>query len=134
MSKTRDEIAHFAFAGVAGLLTDVAVLYLALALGLGFYAGRAASFLAAVFVTWRLNRRYAFRATASTTPWREWWAYLATMMGGGAFNYAAYSALIVFGPRGPLLPMLAVAAGGLAGMTANFVGAKFLVFRRRPSP
>src|SRR4051794_19224508 len=107
MSKTLNEIVRFAFSGVVGLLTDVAVLYVALACGLGFYAGRLTSFLAAVFMTWQLNRRYAFRAAASAmTPWREWWSYLATMIGGGAFNYAAYSAFIAFGPRGPLLPML----------------------------
>jgi putative flippase GtrA len=135
MSKACNEILRFGFVGVVGLLTDVAVLYLALGLGLGAHAGRVASFLAAVFVTWQLNRRYVFHAAVpAMTPWREWWTYLATMMGGGTFNYAAYSALIAFGPRGPLLPMLAVAAGGLAGMTVNFLSAKFVVFRRGPSP
>jgi putative flippase GtrA len=135
MARACDEILRFAFVGIIGLLTDVTVLYLALALGLGFHTGRVVSFLAAVLVTWQLNRRYVFRVPVSTmTLWGEWWTYLASMMGGGAFNYAAYSALIAFGPRGPLLPMLAVAAGGLAGMTVNFLSAKFVVFRRGPSP
>jgi putative flippase GtrA len=126
---------RFGCVGVVGLLADVAILYLALALGLGFYAGRVVSFLGAVFVTWQLNRRYVFHAARSAmSPWREWWTYLASMMGGGAFNYAGYSALIAFGPRGPLLPMLAVAAGSLAGMTVNFLSAKFLVFGRGPFP
>jgi putative flippase GtrA len=132
--KEYEEILRFAFVGIVGLLTDVAALYLALALGLGFHVGRVASFLAAVFVTWQLNRRYVFNAAVPrVTAWREWWTYLAAMMGGGAFNYAAYSALIAFGPPGPLLPMIAVAAGALAGMTVNFLSAKFVVFRRDPS-
>lgn len=132
---SRNEILRFGFVGVAGLVTDVAVLYLAVALGLGLHGGRVVSFLAAVFVTWQLNRRYVFRAAVpAMTPWREWWTYLASMMGGGAFNYAGYSALLALGPRGPLLPMLAVAGGAVAGMTINFLSAKFLVFRRRPSP
>lgn len=135
MARPRDEMLRFACAGVAGFVTDVTVLYLALAIGLGYYLGRVVSFLCAVFVTWQLNRRYAFGVAAHrAASWREWWAYLATMLGGGAFNYAAYSLLVAFGPRVPLLPLLAVAAGALAGMTVNYFGAKFLVFRRGQSP
>lgn len=123
---------RFALAGVAGLAVDVAVLYLALALGLGFYAGRVVSFLCAVFATWQINRRYTF-AVAGAAPvslWREWWLYLAAMMAGGVVNYAAYSATIALGPRATLWPMLAVAVGSLAGMAVNFASAKLLVFKR----
>ena len=126
----RREIARFAFAGVAGLVVDVAVLYLALALGLGFYAGRVVSFLCAVYATWQINRRYTFAAADAVSAWREWWRYLAAMLGGGAVNYAAYSAAIAFGPRVALWPMAAVAIGSLAGMAVNFAGAKFFVFKR----
>lgn len=125
-------MAHFAFAGVAGLVVDVAVLYLALALGLGFYAGRVVSFLSAVFATWQINRRYTFAVAdnATLSLWREWWLYLAAMMGGGLVNYAAYSAAIAFGPRLALWPMAAVAAGSVAGMAVNFASSKFFVFKR----
>jgi putative flippase GtrA len=125
-------MARFAFAGVAGLAVDVAVLYLALALGLGFYAGRVVSFLCAVFATWQINRRYTFATAggARVSLWREWWLYLTAMLGGGLVNYAAYSAAIAFGPRAPWWPMLAVAAGSLAGMAVNFASAKFFVFKR----
>jgi putative flippase GtrA len=126
-------MARFAGAGVAGLAVDVAVLYLALALGLGFYAGRVASFLCAVFATWRINRRYTFGAAvdpAAVSLWREWWLYLAAMLGGGVVNYGAYSGAIAFGPRAPLWPMAAVAIGSLAGMAVNFASAKLLVFKR----
>ena len=123
---------RFAFAGVAGLVVDVAVLYLALALGLGFYAGRVVSFLCAVFATWQINRRYTFAAGDAPTAslWREWWRYLMAMLGGGLVNYCAYSALIAIGPRVTLWPMLAVAAGSLAGMAVNFASAKLFVFKR----
>lgn len=123
-------MARFAVAGVAGLVVDVAALYLALALGFGFYAGRVVSFLCAVFATWQINRRYTFAAVDAVSPWREWWRYLAAMMGGGLFNYAAYSAAIAFGPRVALWPMAAVAIGSLAGMAVNFAGAKLFVFKR----
>ena len=130
MSKTRAELLRFALAGVAGLLADVCVLYLALGLGLGYYAGRALSFLAAVYVTWRINRRYTFAAGAGDSTWREWWRYLGAMLGGGLVNYAAYSAVVALLPSHPLLPLCAVAVGSLAGMAINFVGAKYFVFNR----
>ncbi len=130
MTKTRAEIVRFALAGVAGLVTDVSVLYMTLALGMGWYVGRVFSFLAAVWVTWQINRRYTFAGIADGSIWREWWRYLLAMMGGGLVNYAAYSAIIVLFKGLPLLPLVAVAIGSLAGMTINFVGAKFFVFYR----
>lgn len=133
MSKTRGELLRFAAAGVVGLVVDVAVLYLALAAGLGFYAGRVLSFLSAVFVTWRINRRYTFRGAAGVSVWREWYSYLGMMLGGGVINYAVYSAAMPLGawllpsPLLPLLPLAGVAAGSLAGMVVNFFGARLVL-------
>jgi len=125
---TGAQLLRFAVAGVAGLVTDVAVLYLALSLGSGFYAGRLLSFLAAVWVTWRINRRYTF--TAGDDAWSEWWRYLAAMLGGGVVNYAASSATVLLLPAWPFTPALAVAVGSVAGMGINFLSAKLLVFKR----
>lgn len=129
MSKTAAQIVRFAVAGVAGLLVDIAVLYLARALGLGWYSGRVCSFLAAVWVTWQINRRYTFSDRAATSPWAEWWRYLLAMAGGGVVNYAAYSATVHWWPEMPFLPVVAVAIGSLAGMSINFLSAKLFVFR-----
>lgn len=130
----RGEALRFAVAGVAGLVADTAVLYLLLATGLGWALARALSFLAAVWVTWQINRRYTFRP-AGISRWQEWWRYLLAMLGGGLVNYAVYSAVMLAAPwlsfvPALLLPLCAVAAGSLAGMTLNFVSAKFLVFSR----
>lgn len=135
MGKTRREALRFAAAGVAGLAADVLLLYLALALGLGWYFGRALSFLGAVWVTWRLNRRYTFDVAGAASSWMEWWRYLLAMAGGGLVNYAVYSAAVWLLRDWPLLPALllaplAVAAGSLAGMVLNFASAKFFVFQR----
>lgn len=129
MREARGEMVRFALAGVVGLLTDVLVLYLALALGLGLFAGRAVSFLAAVWVTFQLNRRVTFGAGAGGPVWRAWWRYLAAMLVGGIVNYAVYSGVVVMFSF-PFLPLVAVAAGSLAGMALNFVSAKFFVFSR----
>lgn len=130
MGEARVELARFAIAGVLGLLADVALLYLALALGFGPFAGRALSFLGAVFVTWQFNRRYTFNSRPGVSAWREWWSYLGAMLLGGAVNYGVYSAFILLFRDLPLLPMIAVGAGSLAGMTVNFINAKYFVFHR----
>lgn len=123
------QFARFALAGVAGLAVDVAVLYLALALGAGYYPGRVISFLAAVWCTWQINRRATFANGLAGSAWRQWWRYLGAMLGGGALNYFVYSLVIAFGPPHPLLALAGVCAGSLAGMAVNFAGARLLVFR-----
>lgn len=130
MDKAPRQFARFALVGVAGLVVDVAVLYAGLWLGLGYYAGRACSFLAAVWATWQLNRRYTFADGADGAPPAQWSRYLLAMLGGGVVNYLAYSAVLSLAPGFSLLPAVAVAAGSLAGMAVNFSSAKFLVFRR----
>ncbi|MES2152169.1 MAG: GtrA family protein [Pseudomonadota bacterium] len=121
---------RFGLSGIAGLGADVAVLYIALALGSGYFPGRAISFLVAVFVTWQLNRRFAFRAAAGASSWDQWWRYLGAMAGGGAVNYVVYGAAIITLPPGPALPLYAVALGSLAGMCINFAAARSMVFRQ----
>jgi len=133
MGKLPRQFARFALVGVAGLVVDVAVLYAGLWIGLGYYAGRLCSFLAAVWATWQLNRRYTFGgdgAGAGAATRAQWWRYLLAMLGGGAVNYLAYSAVLALAPASPFLPAVAVAAGSLAGMVVNFSSAKLLVFKR----
>ena len=131
------ELLRFALAGVAGFAADAAVLYLALALGAGPLGGRVVSFLAAVFVTWQINRRITFSSVAATgSLWRQWWRYLGTMLLGGAVNLGVYGLIMLLAPAGAAaspvrssLPLLALACGSLAGMAFNFVGAKLFVFK-----
>lgn len=131
----RGQVLRFALVGVAGLLVDLLVLYVALAAGAGWYGGRVLSFLCAVLVTWQINRRFTFQAgRGDTSLWREWWRYLLAMSAGGAINYATYSLLVYLAARwlAPhLLALLGVCAGSLAGMSANFIGARYFVFQEK---
>jgi putative flippase GtrA len=129
MADAHRQLLRFAAVGTAGFVADVLVLYLGLALGLGYYAGRAVSFLAAVWVTWQLNRRYTFARPSGRSAWAEWSRYLVAMLGGGVVNYLAYTAVVLLLPGLPGLPILSVAAGSIAGLAINFVSAKFFVFR-----
>lgn len=130
MSKAPRQFASFALVGVAGLIVDIAVLYACLGIGLGYYGGRVCSFLAAVWTTWELNRRYTFAGGAADAPRPQWWRYLLAMLGGGVVNYLVYGAVVSFVPGLPFLPVVAVAVGSLAGMFVNFSSAKFLVFKK----
>lgn len=123
------QFGRFALAGLAGLAVDAAVLYLALALGAGYYLGRLGSFLSSVWCTWQINRRATFDYGLIGPAWRQWWRYLGAMLGGGILNYLAYSLVVMYGPPHPLLALAGVCAGSLAGMVLNFASAKLLVFR-----
>lgn len=47
----RRQVIRFVIAGVVGFVVDAGILCLALAVGLGYFAGRAVSFLCAVWAT-----------------------------------------------------------------------------------
>ncbi|RQO39865.1 GtrA family protein [Variovorax sp. KBW07] len=130
--KLAREFLSFAVVGVIGLVVDVVVLYL-LAPLLGWYVARVVSFLAAATTTWAFNRRYTFaaRVSAEGSIWREYFSYLATMAGGAVLNYGAY-VLTLHWVEGRWAAALGVALGSLAGMGANYLSARYLVFRAKP--
>lgn len=120
----------FIIAGLLGLAVDTGVLY-AVAQVVGFYAGRVVSFLAAVATTWFFNRSLTFKAAAQANRvslWREFGHYLLTMGFGGMVNYAAYAATLHW-VHLPGSALLGVAMGSLAGMSFNFLSARYLVFK-----
>jgi putative flippase GtrA len=127
----RAQLLRFLVAGAIGFVVDAGVLSLLVWCGAGYFVGRALSFLMAVWVTWRLNRRFTFTGADDTSPWREWWRYLAAMSVGGAINYAIYSGAVLLLPHTAWLPLWSVALGSVGGLGANFVSARWWVFRRR---
>jgi putative flippase GtrA len=129
MRKAARQLLRFAVTGVIGAAADVTTLYLALAAGCGPYAGRLLSFLVAVWVTWRINRRYTFTPSVQLSPWAEWWRYLGAMSGGALLNLGAYTLTLWLLPPAVWLPALGVAVGSLSGMLLNFISAKFFVFK-----
>ncbi len=123
------QLARFGAAGVAGLLVDLAVLFV-LAPLLGWYVGRAVSFLAAASTTWWFNRRFTFTTTAARPAmpvWHEYTRYIGSMLGGAAANYTVYVLALHF-VAAPWAPALGVMLGSLAGMSLNFVAARYFVF------
>lgn len=123
------ELALFSFAGTVGFAVDAGILYLLLFSGAGYFTGRAASFLCAVWVTWMINRRLAFRAAAGTLARNAGWRYLLAMSGGGLVNYASYCVAVLYLPQGPWTALAGVAIGSLLGLAVNFASARLWVFR-----
>ena len=131
--------ALFCISGVLGFLVDASVLYLG-APWLGWYGARALSFWAAATTTWWFNRRYTFTdaqpANGTRAVWRQYLAYLATMLVGGVVNYLAYVAVLQAAPwlTHPtllaLLPLAGVAVGSACGLVVNFASARWLIFRK----
>lgn len=133
----KTQFLRFGMTGAVGYVVDSAVLYAAMALGMGFLRGRLVSFVCAVVVTFFLNRRFTFAAqlqAAGERPplWQEFGLYLAAMAFGGLLNLTTYWFIVASVPAFPALFALAVAAGSLVGMVANFASAKWLVFDHRP--
>lgn len=121
----------FALAGAAGFVLDTVVLYLVKE-SLGVYYGRALSFSCAVLLTWVINRNFAFGHRASGVSLiREFVAYLKVMLVGGVVNYVVYVMLVMSINIIESEPVLAVAAGSIAGMFFNYISAKKFVFRKK---
>ncbi len=129
--------ARFVVTGAIGFVVDAGVLYAALYAGFGWYTGRLGSFLAAVLVTWLINRRWTFGAHASAPTATEFLRYLSAMSLGALVNYGTYAAIGFAFPYSAWLPLFAVGAGSIAGLAVNFTTASRWVFRdakRRAEP
>jgi len=128
------QLFRFGVVGTAGFAVDALVLTAAIALGLGPWLGRIASYLAAATATFALNRAWTFRDRRGAAPVGAQWARFVTVnLGGFALNYATYAALLATVPVVAAHPVLGVAAGSIVGMGANFALSRRFVFRPPPS-
>ncbi len=124
----RLQLFGFALAGGLGFVTDAGGLMLGLALGLGPAPARVPAFLAAVVVTWAVNRHLTFRTTAPPSL-REFLRYLAAMGLGLAVNYAVYLLALRISDAALAQPVLALIPATAAGMGANFLTARHVLNR-----
>ena len=125
-------IAGFGAVGVAGFLVDAGVL-LALKPHFGPIWARAASFSVAVATTFTLNRLFVFTHARDGTIAKQFVRFLLSNAVGLSLNLAAYTALIFSNLELLSRPLVALAAGSIAGAAANFLLADRWAFgRRRP--
>jgi putative flippase GtrA len=110
---------RFGVVGVFGFLVDTATVY-ATRGALGLYAAGAAGYLVAVSGNWAINRAWTFRGHGEGTLLRQWALYLVANLGGLALNRGAFFALVTLSATCAAHPVLAIAAGSVSGMFANF--------------
>lgn len=121
---------RFGVVGTLGFLVDAGVLMVMIALGLGPYAGRVISYVAAASATFALNRAWTFRERRGTgRVAAQWTRFLLVNLIGFAANYGTYALLLAAVPLVARQPVLGVAAGSVAGMFLNFALSRRLVFR-----
>ncbi|MDB5379997.1 MAG: GtrA family protein [Rubritepida sp.] len=130
MQTTILQFLRFGVVGVAGFLVDAGVLTAMLWLGLGPYAGRVVSYLAAASTTFALNRAWTFRSASREAPVAaQWRRFVLLNLVGFVANYGTYAALIAGTETVAAHPVIGVAAGSLAGMFINFGLSRRYVFK-----
>jgi putative flippase GtrA len=120
---------QFGAVGIIGFVADTAVVY-ALRAPTGLYVAGALAYVVAVTVTWWVNRIWTFRHTVDAGRMRHQWVrYAIANLPGLLLNLGTYFALVAGSPFCAAYPVVAVAAGAVAGMFANFTLSRSLVFR-----
>jgi putative flippase GtrA len=82
-----------------------------------------------VATTWWLNRRFTFHSTSP--PLKEFAAFLVANSFGAIINLLVYAAIIAWRGAAGWTPVIAVAAGSLAGLCTNFFLSSTMVFSKR---
>ena len=123
------QVFWFSVAGGLAFLTAAAIVTALTHYGwLRPEVARLPSFLAAVFVTWIVNRFVTFR-TGQGPSFREFFVYLLAMSVGLAVNYATYLVMLWFFNVTYENPVLALIPASLAGTIVNFATSKKVLDR-----
>jgi putative flippase GtrA len=88
------------------------------------------AFPLAATAAWWLNRRYTFGASG-LAPHREWLQYVLANSVGWLINNATYLVMVFNLSLAYTHPFIAVAAGSLSGLTANFFLSRRMVFQKK---
>ena len=120
---------QFGTVGTIGFLVDTAVVY-ATQHWAGLYLAGILAYAAAVTTTWWLNREWTFRGLGRAVPThRQWLTFVVATLPGLFLNLGSYFLLVWLSPLCAAHPEIAIAAGAIAGMFANFAMSRTVVFR-----
>lgn len=119
---------RFAVVGAAGFVVDTATVY-GTRRALGLYGAGVVAYVTAASCNWLLNRAWTFKGRGSGPMHRQWAMFMATNLAGFVLNRGTYAALVTFLPAAAEQPVIAIAAGSIAGMFVNFNLSRRLVFR-----
>jgi putative flippase GtrA len=119
---------RFAIVGGAGFIVDTATVY-GLRHALGLYGAGMVAYVTAASGNWVLNRIWTFRGKRDGSAHRQWAMFMVANLAGFALNRGAYVLLVTFFSVAAEQPVIATAAGAVAGMFVNFNLSRRLVFR-----
>ncbi len=123
------QFSQFGVVGVVGFLVDTAVVY-AVRGAVGLYVAGTLAYAVAVTTTWWLNRIWTFRGLGNVGPvHRQWAKFVIVNLPGLCLNLGTYFALVATVPLCAVHPVIAIFAGAVAGMFANFTLSRAVVFR-----
>jgi putative flippase GtrA len=123
-------IGSFLIVGLIGFVVDAGLLTLGIhGLGFGPELSRLMSFLAAVFVTWMLNRSFTFADKATGRRGRELARYVMTSCVSALLNLGVYLIVLTVLPDRVLTPYIALVCGVGMGLISNFTLYRLVVFR-----
>ena len=119
---------RFGIVGAFGFLIDTAIVY-SLRRGLGIYGSGVVAYIAVATINWAFNRVWTFRGYGSGAIHRQWAMFMITNLAGFVLNRGTYALLVTFVPLAYAQPVIAVAAGAIAGLFVNFGLSRTVVFR-----
>ena len=119
---------QFALVGGSGVVVNLGIVTLAAALGaanlLAVALGLAVSFIS----NFALNTAITFNDAAPMSLGRRFLGYLGACGTGAALNFSTAWLVLALQPTLPI--QLAALAGIAVGLGANFIGCRFIVYRR----
>lgn len=125
-------LAQFLVVGSIGVLVNLAVLSLLLYFGLPDGVCLAGGIAVSLVSNFLLNRRFTFSYARSEPMLPQFMGYISASLIGLVVNYAvALSLRMNVLESGDFSLHLSALAGVIAGMGFNFLGARYLVFRKR---
>jgi putative flippase GtrA len=119
---------RFGVVGGAGFIVDTATVY-GLRHALGLYGAGMVAYVTAASSNWALNRIWTFRGRGKGPAHRQWAMFMVTNLVGFVLNRGTYALLVTFVIAAADQPVIATAAGAVAGLFVNFSLSRRLVFR-----
>lgn len=126
---TFTSVVQFALVGTAGVVVNLGVVTLVVALGLSPFLALAAGVGASLVSNFFLNRLTGFRYSRARTLWTQFLGFLRASAVAAVIQLAVAS-LLLRGQPG-LAPQLAALAGIAAGLLVNFTVNRYFVFKAK---
>ena len=123
---------QFLVVGGSGVIVNLATLTILLKLGLPEAVCLAGGIVTSLITNFLLNRRFTFSYARGSSIWRQFAGFVASSSVGMAVNYsvALYLRAQVL-PETPYTLQFAALLGIACGMVFNFLGSRYVVFRKK---